>query len=265
MRTNPASAPPPSSWPGPAAVPSEMQLAERVQAGLRPRRPPLLETLEFAGHCLPGRAVGGDFYDFLQPEPGRMTLILGDVSGHGVPAALMMAALQASLRTHYALSSVELGRRIEQVNQQFHECTAAEHYAGLFVGEYDDTNGRLRFANCGHVAPLLLRADGTVERLKSTGTVLGMFDRWNGSVGEVTLAPDDMLVLVTDGILEADQSGKGEFGELRLLSAIMRFRHLEPAALIRAIARDVRLTCGKRPFDDATIVALRAHRSNGSA
>jgi serine phosphatase RsbU (regulator of sigma subunit) len=247
----------PHPWTGPPAEPGQMQVAERVQAQLRPREHPHVETLEFAGGCLPGRAVGGDFYDFLQPTPGRLALILGDVSGHGVPAALMMAALQASLRTHYALSSADLGQRIRSVNRLFFDCTAAEHYAGLFVGEYDEPSGRLRYANCGHVSPVLVRADGGVERLEPTGTVLGMFDSWGGSLDEVTLAAGDTLVLVTDGIVEATDPGQGEFGELRLLSSIMRYRHLGPAALIRAIARDVRLACGRRPLDDATVVVAR--------
>ncbi|MDH3628358.1 MAG: PP2C family protein-serine/threonine phosphatase [Acidobacteriota bacterium] len=245
-------------WVGPPAEPHQMQIAERVQAQLRPQASPRLKTLEFAGQCLPGRVVGGDFYDFLEPEPGRMALILGDVSGHGVPAALMMAALQASIRSHYTLSSSPLTPRIESVNRQFFDCTAAEHYAGLFIGEYEDETRRLRYANCGHVAPLLLRADGSVERLRATGTVLGMFENWRGSLREVTLGHDDTLVLVTDGIIEASDSYEGEFGELRLLSTIMRFRDLDPPGLIRAIARDVRLSCGRRPFDDATIVAARA-------
>jgi len=266
MNTSSAVAATHGTWPGPPAEPREMHSAERVQAQLRPRKHPQLETLEFAGNCLPGRAVGGDFYDFLQPAPGRLVLILGDVSGHGVPAALMMAALQASVRTHYALSTVELEQRIESINRLFFDCTAPEHYAGLFVGEYDDGSGRLRYANCGHVAPLLVHADGGVERLKSTGTVLGMFETWNGSLGEIAMAAGDTLVLATDGVIEAANPGEGEFGELRLLSSIMRYRHLEPAALIRAVARDVRLACGKRPVDDATVVVARvregARRAN---
>ena len=267
MSANQAAAAANHHWPGPPAEPREMRRAERVQARLRPRLSPRLETLEFEGECLPGRAVGGDFYDFLQAAPGRLALILGDVSGHGVPAALMMAALQASLRAHYALSSAELGRRIESINRLFHDCTAAEHYAGLFVGEYDDDSCRLRYANCGHVAPLLVRAAADVRWLESTGTALGMFGTWNGAVEEVELAPGDTLVLVTDGIVEAADPALEEYGRLRLLSSVLSCRRLGPAALIRAIGRDVRLACGKRPLDDATIVAAcvrrRARRAGG--
>ncbi len=236
--------------------PQEMDSAGRVQARLSRREHPRLETLEFAGLCLPRRAVGGDFYDFLEPAPGRLALVLGDVSGHGVPAALMMAALQASLRTHYAVSAVDLGERIEFVNRLLYECTAAEHYAGLFVGEYDDGSGRLRYANCGHVPPLLVR-DDRVERLRPTGSVLGVFEHWGGAIEEVMLGHGDVLALVTDGIIEATDAADAEFGELRLLSTLLRYRHLPPESLARAVSRDVRLSCRTRPIDDATILVAR--------
>jgi len=241
----------------PRTRPWEMRFARNVQARLRPHRLPRLESLEYAGCCLPGRAVGGDFYDFLEPCPGRIAIVLGDISGKGVPAALMMAALQASLRSHYALSTSELERRIESVNRSFFECTALEHYATIFVGEYDDASGRLRYANCGHVPPLLVRADLGVERLESTATLLGMFENWTGSVGEVVLAPGDSLVLATDGILEATDSTGQVFGEPRLLSLVKNHRHLPPNSLIRTIAREVRGFSGDRTVDDQTLVVAR--------
>jgi len=240
--------------------PGELKAAARVQERFRPKRAPGLGTLEVAGDCLAGGGVGGDFYDFLQPAPGRLVLILGDVSGHGLPAALMMAALQASLRALYALPSIGLAERIRAANRLFLECTAEEHYAGLFVGEYDDDSGRLRYVNCGHTPPLLVRDDGAVERLAPTGMPLGMFEPWSGRSAEVRLAAGDTLALVTDGIPEATAPAENEFGELRLLSAILRYRHLAPAALVRAIARDVRLSCGRRPLDDATVVVARVKK-----
>ncbi|MDP6579078.1 MAG: PP2C family protein-serine/threonine phosphatase [Vicinamibacterales bacterium] len=234
--------------------------AGQVQARLRSARCTRVDTLDFAGSCLPGRAVGGDFYDFLEPTPGNFALILGDVSGHGVPAALMMAALQAMVRTHYALSRVGLAERVDSINRLFFDCTATEHYAALFVAEYDYASGRLRYANCGHVPPLLVRPDGSVTRPHSTGAALGMFDTWTGAVAEVGLAPDDLLVMTTDGILDAADPADGEFGELRLRSTVLRHRHLPPDALVKAITRDVRLSCGRRPDDDATVVVAAVHR-----
>jgi serine phosphatase RsbU (regulator of sigma subunit) len=237
--------------------PIEMLSAGRVQARLQQRSLPPLETLDYAGLCVSGREVGGDFYDFLAPHPDRLALIAGDVSGKGVPAALMMAALQANLRSHYALSSSDLERRIESVHRLFFECTASQHYASLFVGEYDDASGRLRYANCGHVPPLLLHDDSSVTRLESTATVLGLFESWDGRVAEVTLARGDLLVVATDGILEATNGDGEHFGELRLLSEIARHRRLSPDRLIRTIVRKVRAHEGGRQVDDQTLVVAR--------
>jgi len=255
----------PTSWIGPPPGSDELQNAGKVQARLRPRDLPRMATLDYAGSSLPGRALGGDFYDFLPAGPGRLALLLGDVSGHGVPAALLMAALQASLRTHYAVGSGELRGRIEAINRLFYDCTAAEHYAGLFIAEYDDGSRRLDYANCGHVAPLVVHRGGELERLESTGTPLGMFAAWNGSLGQIALAPGDLLVLVTDGVVEATDRGEAEYGEPRLASSILRNRRLAPEALVRAVARDVRLTCGRRPADDATVVVARVRESTGAA
>jgi len=241
----------------PRPRPLEMRSAGRVQARLQLRTLPALETLDYAGLCLSGHEVGGDFYDFLTPRRGRLALIVGDVSGKGVPAALMMAALQANLRSHYALSSNDLERRIESVHRQFFECTASQHYASLFVGEYDDASGRLRYANCGHVPPLILHDDCSVTRLDSTATVLGMFENWEGCVAEVRLSHGDLLVLATDGILEAADRDGEHFGESRLLSEVVKHRLLSPDRLIRTIVREVRAHEEDRQMDDQTLVVAR--------
>jgi len=245
--------------PGPSKFPAhEMRSARHVQASLMPRSLPRMRSLEYAGCSLPGRAVGGDLYDFLTPRPGRLALILGDISGKGVPAALMMAALQSSLRSHYAVSQSTLERKIESVNRLFFECTATEHYASLFAGEYDDASGRLRYANCGHVPPLIVPEDLGVTRLLPTATLLGLFEKWSGRVGEVTLNPGDTLVLATDGILEATSPQGQELGEGRLIAVVRRCRDLPPTELIREIIGEIQRFTGNRPaLDDQTVVVAR--------
>ncbi len=237
--------------------PREMHTAHHVQARLRPRMLPHMKSLDYDGCCLTSHAVGGDFYDFLELGPDRLALVLGDVSGKGVPAALLMAALQATLRSHYALRAGGLEQRIASVHRQFFECTATQHYATLFVGEFDDRSGRLRYANCGQVPPLLVRADGSVARLDPTATALGLFERWTGGVAEVTLGAEDTLVLASDGILETTSSSGEEYGEARLLSAVRRRPHLGPAPLIESIARELRFFRGKSPRDDQTLVVAK--------
>jgi len=236
----------------------EMDSARHVQTSLLPRRLPRMNSLDYAGCSMQGRAVGGDFYDFLTPRPGCLALIQGDISGKGVPAALMMAALQSSLRSHYAVSETTLENRIESVNRLFYECTATAHYATLFAGEYDDATRRLRYANCGHVPPLVVHEDLGVSRLMPTTTVLGLFERWTGVVAETTLAPGDTLVLVTDGILEA-MSLKGlEFGDRRLIGVARRCRDAHPEELARKIIGEARRFNGNRPArDDQTAVVAR--------
>ena len=234
----------------------EMRSARRVQSRLLPNEVPGAGRLECAGLCLQERGVGGDFYAFLDVAPGRVALVLGDVSGKGVPAALMMATLQASLRSHYALASGELERRLESVNRFFVECTASEHYASVFVGEYDESSGRLRYANCGHVPPLLLRSGLRLERLEPTATVLGMFEEWSGSTGETALAEGDLLLVVSDGVTEAAGARGETFGD-HLPAALEAHRDLRAGALVRAIADEVRAFCGGDSSDDLTIVAAR--------
>ena len=245
--------PPPRPW-----FPlEEMQSARRVQSRMFPPSGEIA-GLECAGLCLPERGVGGDFYDFIPSSPGRIVLVLGDISGKGIPAALMMATLRASLRSHCAVGTGELGRLLESVNRLFLDCTAPEHYASLFVGEFDETTGILRYANCGHVPPVLLRGGLRLERLDATSTLLGLFDGWEGRIARTELARGDLLVVVSDGVVEAAPEGGAEFGEQRLLSAVRAHRELRAGALVRAIADEVRTHCVGSGGDDLTVVAARA-------
>ena len=245
------------------SVADEMRSARRVQSRLLPGGAIRLERLECAGICLPERGVGGDFYDFVAAAPRRAVLVLGDVAGKGVPAALMMATLQAILRTHYALASGSLARRLESVNRFFAECTASEHYASLFIGEYDATSGLLTYANCGHVPPVVLRAGLRVERLAPTATLLGIFKDWTCPTAETSLAEGDILLLASDGATEATSPEGEAFGDGRLVAALYAHRDLRAAALVRAIADEVRAFCAEDAMDDLTLVAARVRGRDG--
>ncbi len=241
----------------------EMLSARRVQTRLLPEHACRRANLECAGLCLPCRDVGGDFYDFIDAAPGRVALVLGDVSGKGVPAALMMATLYACLRSHYALASGDLGRRLESVNRLFLECTAPEHYASLFVGEYDESSGRLTYANCGQTPPFVLRRGLRIERLAPTSTVLGMWDRWACETTETTLAEGDLILAVSDGVTDAADPDGEPYGDQRLLAALTAQRDLRAGVLVRAIADEVRAFCGGDSPDDLTLLAARARRPAG--
>src|ERR1700720_581342 len=146
-------------------VERELEIARQVQARLFPQRRPVARTLEFAGVCLPARHVGGDYYDFLDLGQQRLGLVIGDIAGKGIAAALLMANLQASLRSPCATAAEQPNQFLHSVNQLFFENTADADYATFFFSAYDDVSRRLRYSNCGHLPALLLRQDGSLERL----------------------------------------------------------------------------------------------------
>jgi serine phosphatase RsbU (regulator of sigma subunit) len=235
----------------------EMRRAREVQERLLPERGPRFASLECAGITIPAAGVGGDSYDFLRPTPRRLAIVVTDVSGKGVPAALMAASLQASLRSHFAIGAADLGTRLESVNRLFHGCTAPGHFATLFIGEYDDRTRRVRYANCGHVPPLLLRCDGSHEWLEPTAGVLGIRADWQTSTAATALAPGDTLVVCTDGVTEAMNPAREEFGLERLAAVARAARRLVPRALLQTVVDEVRRFGDGRLADDLTLVVAR--------
>jgi serine phosphatase RsbU (regulator of sigma subunit) len=202
--------------------------------------------------------VGGDAYDFFDLDPGRLGLLLADASGRGVSAALLMAHLQASLRSHLARGCGDLARLLRSVNALFYSSTAPEHFATSFFGCYDDDARRLRYLNCGQVPPFLLRADGSCERLASNAPALGIMEAWDGTPRDVTLGRGDTLLLFSDGVSEAPGEDGEEFGETRLEAALRSGARLPLPALLATILEAVKAFAGPRHEDDATLVVARA-------
>ena len=244
----------------------EMELARDAQAGLFPRTQPTLATLEYAGVCIQARQVGGDYYDFLDLGRERLGLVIGDISGKGTAAALLMANLQAHVHnqcatywsrpfTPFALGQPE--RFLRSVNGLFYENTTNGAYATLFFAEYDDKLRRLRYANCGHLSAFLLRSDGKLERLDSTCTVLGLFKEWDCAVGERRLLPGDIFALYTDGVTESFNGAGEEFGERRLVEALRQHRERDPQALLASLVDEVRQFSPHEQHDDITLVVAR--------
>lgn len=247
----------------------EMEIARQVQARLFPQELPAIRGLEYTGACVQARQVGGDYYDFLELRPGRLALVLADIAGKGVSGALLMANLQANLRSQYALAIDDLPRLLVSVNRLFFRNTDDSSYATLFFGDYDSATRKLRYANCGHLPPLLLRASRRApaqaekapraEWLPSTCTVLGMFADWRCEIAEVQMAPGDILVLYTDGITEAANEAGEEFGDTRLLDAVARNARLPVQALLQAIVGEVRQFSNRVEMqDDITLVIARS-------
>lgn len=236
----------------------EVELAKNVQTRLFPQRRPSLETLEYAGCCLQERTVGGDYYDFLDLGPGRLGLILADIAGKGLSAALLMAHLHADLRSQSALALEDPLRLLQSANQSFYQNTEAGEFASLFFAVYQDATRELRYANCGHFPPFLIRPDGTVDRLKATATLLGLFEDWQCSLAEVQLAPGDTLVVFSDGATEARSEAGEEFGEARLLEVIRANRHLPAASLLKTIVAAAQRFSDGMLEDDLTLLVAYA-------
>jgi len=235
----------------------ELEIARQVQARLFPQTLPPLKSLDYAGVCIQAREVGGDYYDFLKLGRDQVGLVIGDISGKGIAAALLMANLQANLRSQCASALDQPQRLLRSVNQLFYENTTDSAYATLFFAEYDDKVQRLRYANCGHLSALLLRNDNSLERLNSTGTVLGLFKEWDCSIAESQISPGDILVLYTDGITESFNAAGEEFGEERLVEALRCGGELSSTALLAAIVAEVKQFSALEQHDDITLIVAR--------
>ena len=231
----------------------EFEIAKQVQARLFPQELPPLRTLEYAGVCIQARQVGGDYYDFLSLGRDRLGLVIGDIAGKGIAGALLMA----NLRSQCAIALDQPQRFLRSVNQLFFENTADSAYATLFFAEYDDQTGRLRYANCGHLAALVLRRNGTLERLDSTCPVLGLFHAWDCVIDERLLFPGDILTLYTDGVTEAFNHAGEEFGDQRLIEALRRYREQSSQKMVASIVDDVRQFSPHEQYDDITLIAAK--------
>jgi serine phosphatase RsbU (regulator of sigma subunit)/catechol 2,3-dioxygenase-like lactoylglutathione lyase family enzyme len=235
----------------------ELEIAKHVQSRLFPQTLPPLTTLEFAGVCIQARQVGGDYYDFLDLGNERFGLVIGDISGKGIAAALLMANLQANLRCLCAIAPDQPDRLLCSVNQLFCENTTDGAFATLFFAEYDNRTRLLRYANCGHLPALLLRRDNTLDHLDATATVLGLFKKWECTAGERQLLPGDTLALYTDGVTESFNDAGDEFGETRLLEGLLRHRALPPQDLIATLVDEVRRFSPHEQRDDITLIVAK--------
>lgn len=238
---------------------SEMDIARNVQQKLLPQTFRPLARLDYSALCLPAREVGGDYYDFFHLGEDRIAGLLADVSGKGVAAAMLMANLQACFRSQLDTGFKEATELLSTINRLFYASTPIEQYVTLVYFEYESHSRRLRYVNCGHLAPALLRASGEVERLDATCTVLGLFPNLPCESREIELKEQEVVALFTDGVSEFEDQNGEEFGEDRFLALAQSARSLTPEAALRHISE--RLTSernGNDQFDDQTVVLLKA-------
>ncbi len=238
----------------------EIEIAEQVQAHLFPQTNPVLETIDYDGQCRAARGVGGDYYDFLPIGRGRLALALGDITGKGISAALLMSNLQAMIRSQAQIRSDDLLGLAEDINRMMCEATDDAKYATIFYALYDDATRRLTYVNAGHNAPILVAGDEKRETLRLTrgGMAVGMFPEECYEVGEVALEPNDMLVIFSDGITEAMNDSGNMFGEDRLVSLVEENRSLSHDAMMELILDELANFSGDAPqHDDETLVVAK--------
>lgn len=263
----------------------ELAIAQEVQAQLYPKLITQLDTLEVHGFCLPARTVSGDYYDFLALNPDKLLLAVGDISGKGISAALMMATINSAVRA-YSMEDIAVLREsvslagshgsglllasesrgadvspatlLTLLNHQLYANTPAAKYATLFLGIYDGATRRITYSNGGHLPPILISEDGSSQLLSCGGTVIGLFDNLNFPEATVRLRPGDLMVAYSDGITEPEND-YGEFGEERLIQLVRANRHLPLERITEIVTAAVHDWIGdiEQP-DDITLVLARA-------
>ncbi len=262
---------------------NELIIAQEVQAQLFPQKIAQLPSLEVHGFCRPARTVSGDYYDFLPVDSHRMVMAVGDVSGKGISAALLMATIHSAVRAYtlegipilresqaarhadgsgnvaIAMQGVEVSTAalLTLLNQQLFESTPAEKYATMFLAFYDGRERSLTYSNGGHLPPIILSEDGTIRRLDRGGTVVGLFGQIEYEESVVNLAQGDIFLAYSDGVTEPEND-YGEFGEQRLIDLVWENRHFPLAKISEIVtaAVDDWIGANEQP-DDVTLVLAR--------
>lgn len=235
----------------------ELEIAREVQQRLFPQATPAVPGLDYAGKCRPASSVGGDYYDFVPMSDGRLGIAIGDISGKGVPAALLMASLQASLRGLAIANPPALSTLMENLNRLIYDASPDNKYATFFYGVYDPKTRDFQYVNGGHNPPMIFRGD-QVLRLEDGGPVVGLFGPAQYCQASIQLRSGDILVLFTDGVSEAMNKEDEEFDEPRLIEAVRAAKNLPASEIIdRVMEACDDFAAGAPQHDDMTLVVAR--------
>jgi len=239
----------------------DLEIAREIQGWLMPSAPPPVPGFEIAFSTRPANTVAGDYYDaFFRPgDPGRLLLVVADVAGKSIPAAMLMATIQASLRT-LAASPDPLIEVVGRLNRYVcAQIPGGRRFTTAFFAELDPESGEFIFVNAGHNWPVLRRASGMVERLEKGGLPLGIRPETQYEIGSSSMAAGDLLLIFTDGLVEAENGKAEEYGEERMLGTIGRSGALSAGDALRALTESVNAFVGAtRQHDDITCLLLRA-------
>jgi FixJ family two-component response regulator len=235
----------------------EYEEAHEIQQGLLPKQIPQIRGHEICGGWQPASAVGGDYFDALKFDDAKVALCIADVSGKGMPAALLMSNLQAAVKA-FASESMQPRELCAKVNRVICSNIAANKFITFFYCLHNAAKGKLTYANAGHDAPILIHKDGTIMRLREGGAVLGVFNDWNYEQNEIDFQSGDRVLLFTDGVTEVRNSEGEEYGEHRLIELLKKIRHLGAQQLQARVMRTVVEFSGGEFQDDATLIAMSA-------
>jgi phosphoserine phosphatase RsbU/P len=236
---------------------NDLEVAREIQQAMLPSGRFSAPGVETAGFSRPANTVGGDFYDILPLDGGRVAIAVGDVAGKGSPAALLMALLLAMMRT-LVDERLEPGELVSRLNVQVSRHAPGTRFITLFYGVFDPQTGELTYVNAGHMPPLVLRADNRIERLTDGGIALGMFERASYSPGHAVLRPDDLIAVYSDGITEAENAAGAPFDESGLENALRQYGRDPIADIGACVLRAVEAHTGDaRLADDLTVLVLR--------
>jgi serine phosphatase RsbU (regulator of sigma subunit)/pSer/pThr/pTyr-binding forkhead associated (FHA) protein len=236
----------------------DLEQAAEIQRSLLPRTSPAVPGYEIAGHNLPCRTVGGDYFDFFPYEDGRIGIVLGDVSGKGMPAALLMTALKGGVQVLLGDPPDDVPSMMSRLDKLVAANFPRNRFVSLFFGLLDPATGQLTYCNAGHNPPLLVRANGTIERLPSCGTILGIFPDMGYEFKTCRLEPGDLLTMFSDGVTEENNPAGEEFGEDRLAKLLIDEGARGAAQLVEGIRQAVLAwAAGAAAADDVTVVVAR--------
>jgi sigma-B regulation protein RsbU (phosphoserine phosphatase) len=238
----------------------DVKIAQEVQARLFPQKAPEVRGVECFGVCRPARSVSGDYYDFVALDSGHLGLAVGDVSGKGLPAALLMASLQGALRSFASVADGGPARLARDLSAQIRSLTERNRFVTFFWAVLDGETGTLSYVNAGHNAPLLVRRNGQIERLRSGGPPLGILVEPDYREANTTLAHGDLLVVYTDGVTEAADAAEIEYGDERLEAVVREAAGLPPRDVCQRVLDAVAaFEAGREQNDDITVVAAKRH------
>lgn len=242
----------------------EMEIARSIQMNLLPRAMPQIRGFEFAGLSIPARQVGGDYFDILKLLDGSLALVIADVSGKGVPSALLLASFRAMMRIEVQkLNAENLAEIVERLNDMIHQDATSGMFITMTLCHFDPELRRLTYCNAGHYYPILHRPDGTLAKLETGGSLLGVMAGMAYGQEAIDIPPGSTLAFVTDGVIDALDPQDEAFGSERLENFIRRNAHLSARDFCEELEKTVRQFQGTADqFDDLTVMALRALRNN---